>query len=139
MDRADIYSICFNSTSQWLAVSSDKGTIHVFSLKNPKKGDGKEPDAPAAPAAAPAAAGKEVANPTSSFSFMKSLLPKYFSSEWSFAQFRVPDARTIVAFGSDKNSIVVVSADGSFYKAMIPNEPGEMVQADFSRFMTATA
>jgi len=37
---------------------------------------------------------------------MKSVLPKYFSSEWSFAQFRVSDVRTIVAFGAEKNSLV---------------------------------
>ncbi|KAI8525260.1 hypothetical protein RHMOL_Rhmol13G0216700 [Rhododendron molle] len=30
-DRAEIYSLAFSST--WLAVSSDKGTVHVFSLK----------------------------------------------------------------------------------------------------------
>jgi hypothetical protein len=29
---------------------------------------------------------------------MSSVLPKYFSSEWSFAQFRVPDEKTICAF-----------------------------------------
>lgn len=32
-DRAEIYSLAFSSTAQWLAVSSDKGTVHVFSLK----------------------------------------------------------------------------------------------------------
>lgn len=32
-DRAEIYSLAFSSTIQWLAVSSDKGTVHVFSLK----------------------------------------------------------------------------------------------------------
>lgn len=32
-DRAEIYSLAFSSTAQWLAVSSDKGTIHVFGLK----------------------------------------------------------------------------------------------------------
>ena len=37
---------------------------------------------------------------------MKSLLPKYFSSEWSFAQFRISDVRSIVAFGTEKNSII---------------------------------
>ena len=41
-----------------------------------------------------------------SFSFMRGLLPKYFSSEWSFAQFRVPETRTICAFGSEKNTII---------------------------------
>jgi WD40 repeat protein len=37
-DRAEIYSIAFHPNSQWLAVSSDKGTIHIFSLKG-KKGN----------------------------------------------------------------------------------------------------
>ncbi|OAY42305.1 hypothetical protein MANES_09G169300v8 [Manihot esculenta] len=32
-DRAEIYSLAFSSNAQWLAVSSDKGTVHVFSIK----------------------------------------------------------------------------------------------------------
>jgi hypothetical protein len=32
-DRAEIYSLAFSATAQWLAVSSDKGTVHVFNLK----------------------------------------------------------------------------------------------------------
>jgi len=121
-DRADIYSISFHASSLWLAVSSDKGTIHVFSLRpNQKKPEEKdiEKDAP-----------KD--NPTSSFpSFMKTILPKYFRSEWSFAQFRVPDTRTIVAFGSEKNSIIVVSVDGLFYKAVFdPSKPGMECQKE---------
>jgi hypothetical protein len=32
---------------------------------------------------------------------MRGVLPKYFSSEWSFAQFRVPEQRSIVAFGAE--------------------------------------
>ncbi len=110
--NADIYSICFNSTSQWLAVSSDKGTIHVFSLNKAKAnggGEGKAAETAAnggGAAAAQEQSKKAVSNPTSSFSWMKSILPKYFSSEWSFAQFRVPEARTIVSFGADKNSII---------------------------------
>jgi hypothetical protein len=30
-------------------------------------------------------------NAQSALSFMKGFLPKYFSSEWSFAQFRLPE------------------------------------------------
>jgi WD40 repeat protein len=32
VDRAEIYSLSFNTTSSYLACSSDKGTIHIFSL-----------------------------------------------------------------------------------------------------------
>jgi WD repeat-containing protein 45 len=31
-DRADIHCLAFSPDSRWLAASSDKGTIHVFSL-----------------------------------------------------------------------------------------------------------
>ncbi|KAM0950577.1 hypothetical protein DsansV1_C04g0042941 [Dioscorea sansibarensis] len=31
------------------------------------------------------------ANPSSSLSFMRGVLPKYFSTEWSFAQFHLPE------------------------------------------------
>ena len=31
-DRAEIYSICFNGNSQFLATPSDKGAVHIFSL-----------------------------------------------------------------------------------------------------------
>ena len=39
-------------------------------------------------------------------------LPKYFSSEWSFAQFRVPeDTQFIATFGS-QNTVIIVGMDG---------------------------
>jgi WD40 repeat protein len=205
-DRAEIYCIAFNPTTEWLACSSDKGTVHIFKLKNPPKTKSKAALAAstgtggAAAAASATASGeqksgaaattatttaeskaaaklvatepetkttataaaatttvatttaadakennksskkkkkKPPANPKSSFSFMKSLLPKYFSSEWSFAQFRVPDVRSLVAFGSDKHSIVVVSADGMFYKATFDAEKSgsEAVQESFAKFL----
>ena len=34
-EKADIYSICFDIKSKWLACSSDRSTIHIFSV-NPK-------------------------------------------------------------------------------------------------------
>ncbi|KAL0403725.1 UNVERIFIED_CONTAM: Autophagy-related protein 18a [Sesamum radiatum] len=30
--RAEIHSLCFSSNAEWLAISSNKGTVHVFSL-----------------------------------------------------------------------------------------------------------
>ena len=55
-------------------------------------------------------------NQKSTLSFMKGMLPKYFSSEWSFAQFRIPATRTICAFGTEPNTLIIIGADGSFYK-----------------------
>ena len=31
-DSAEIYSLCFDAKSHFLCVSSDKGTVHIFSL-----------------------------------------------------------------------------------------------------------
>lgn len=195
-DKADVYSIAFNGNSSMLAVTSDKGTVHIFRLReavidgsgyvgpsvplaatstgaatgagasvagggagatastsalsptattptpvaaattgaapgrtgiagpstSAAGGEGGVAASGAAaaggvgaPAAGATAAGAVVAgaahpepdtNAKSSFSFMKGILPKYFSSEWSFAQFRVPDTRSIVAFGAEPYTII---------------------------------
>jgi len=120
-DRAEIYSINFSANSDWLCVSSDKGTIHIFALN----GTSTE-----------AQGQSTVANPRSSFAFMKDLLPKYFSSEWSFAQFRVPEVRSLCAFGTEKNSVIVVCTNGSVYKCIFdPVKGGECRQESFSKFV----
>jgi hypothetical protein len=74
-------------------------------------------------------------NPTSAFSWAKHLLPSYFSSEWSFAHFRIPEARrvpTLVHFvvddvnsGGNNLGIVIVTADGHYFKASFDTrQPG---------------
>jgi hypothetical protein len=41
------------------------------------------------------------------------VLPKYFSSEWSLAQYHLPEeAKSIVAFGPQKHTLIIVGADG---------------------------
>ena len=98
-------------TSEWLAVSSDKGTVHLFTLKRGSH------------------------NQKSALSFLGAALPSYFLSEWSFAQFRVPDYRSICAFGQDPFTIVCLCADGSYYKARFdPVLGGEMQRVDYARF-----
>ena len=97
-----MYSIAIDINTKWLGCTSDKGTVHIFSITNlglskdeegSKKVDGKN--------------NKHV------FKFMKKL-NKYFDSEWSFAKFRVTDSRTLCTFDKDEN-LVVVSADGTYY------------------------
>jgi len=147
-DHAEIQSLCFSpKTSSYLAVSSDKGTIHIFKVKKggiaPNK-NGKNNNQKNKPDNNDEEKNQQndmngddkKKNPTSSLGLFKSVLPRYFSSEWSLAQFRVPDVRTIVAFGSDETSIVVVSSDGTFYKATFdPKNGGDCQKVKDERFL----
>ena len=115
VDRAEIYSIAFNSDSTRLCVSSDKGTIHIFNL-DPSVVTHKD-HKPRGPTygevmnyqdQSPTEYGlTTTGNRGSALSFMKDLLPKYFSSEWSFAHAKIAtESRCLVAFGEQKNSII---------------------------------
>ncbi|KAG6416018.1 hypothetical protein SASPL_123439 [Salvia splendens] len=138
VDRADIYNIALSPNVQWLAVSSDKGTVHIFSLRVRGFGDHRSTDSTAA----------------------TGVLPKYFSSEWSFAQFHFPGiTQFITTFGS-QNTVIVVGLDGSallmisnsfllclhvrptisFYRCSFdPVNGGEMVKQEYVRFLKAEA
>ncbi|KAF0923452.1 hypothetical protein E2562_006349 [Oryza meyeriana var. granulata] len=129
-DRAEIYSLVFSNNLQYLAVSSDKGTIHVFNLKinvglttNDKPLPAPDPDVPHI-------------SPSLSF-IIKGVLPKYFNSEWSVAQFRLHEGEQyIVAFGHEKNTVAVVGMDGSFYRCQFdPVNGGEMLQLECYNFL----
>ncbi|KAI0265191.1 WD40-repeat-containing domain protein [Gloeopeniophorella convolvens] len=69
-DQAEIYGVAFRPDEAEICVWSDKGTIHIFSL----------------------AAGVGPSNRQSKLSSLTSFIPipKYFESEWSYAQFRIP-------------------------------------------------
>lgn len=154
-DRAEIYSIAFNPTLEWLATSSDKGTIHIFALDTKVSGKANKVIAASQPQTPSSADGDKQSqsssststsslsskvsntNPTSSLSFMKSLLPKYFSSEWSFAQYRVPDVHTIVTFSPvDPHSVIILSAEGTYYKAKFdPTKQQDCVSEHVALFL----
>jgi WD40 repeat protein len=150
LDRADIYSIALSQNVQWLAVSSDKGTVHVFSLRVRVAGDdASNQNATPTMAHSPWMTHQNSSssldalmlqntgsNTSSSLSFMRGVLPKYFSSEWSFAQFHLPETtRYKTAFGA-QNTVMVISMDGSFYRCSFdPVNGGQMVQREFIRFL----
>mmetsp|Transcript_33440 Transcript_33440/g.73944 ORF Transcript_33440/g.73944 Transcript_33440/m.73944 type:complete len:382 (+) Transcript_33440:4009-5154(+) len=153
-DPAAIYSLALSRTCDWLAVSSDKGTVHVFALsENVHTGQdevARPPSAGGVDAGVAAGANGDASfsgrtNPTSIFSMVKGLvpsiaLPKYFTSEWSFVQFRLhPDdaaLRSIVGFGPTPNTLLVVTAGGSFYKASFdPNKGGQAQQEAYIRLI----
>lgn len=67
-------------------------------------------------------------------SFIKAL-SSYFDSEWSFAQFRVSDLKTKVAFGPETNTIIVVSEEGNYYVANFdPVNGGECLKQQQIKF-----
>ncbi|XP_027098381.1 autophagy-related protein 18a-like [Coffea arabica] len=129
-DRAEIYCLSFSSSAQWLAVSSDKGTVHVFSLKSTLGNLRSENSSPPESDLARTTSG-------SSLSFMKGVLPKYFSSEWSVAQFRLLElSQYVVSFGHQKNTVVILGLDGSFYRCKFdPVTGGEMTQLEYHNFL----
>ncbi|XP_059457837.1 autophagy-related protein 18c-like [Corylus avellana] len=146
-NRAEIYSIALSPNVQWLAVSSDKGTIHIFGLRVRVVGEDSSAQSNAAQGLALFQQNSSTsldalispstgANPGSSLSFMRGVLPKYFSSEWSFARFHLPeDTQFIAAFGS-QNTIIIVGMDGSFYRCSFdPVHGGEMLQQEYVRFL----
>ena len=101
-ERADIYSICFDMQSQWLACSSDRSTIHIFSVKSKYDHDAgiklsDEEDTKGLPQGENDEEKKTIdgdrpLNKKSKLNFISGILPKYFDSEWSFGRFKVPNA-----------------------------------------------
>lgn len=138
MDRADIYSIALSPNVQWLAVSSDKGTVHIFSLRVRVIGEDaystehETSSNSLQPLVSPASG----ANPGSSLSFLRGVLPKYFSSEWSFSQFHVPEVTQYFAAFGAQNTIAIIGLDGSFYRCNFdPVNGGEMTQLEHFHFL----
>ena len=106
-----IKHICFSPDYKFLAASSNKGTIHIWSLSVTLKKLNKSVDT-------------EIENKTSGLKWLPGFLGGgFFNSEWSFAQVRITDHRSICCFGSE-NSIIIVSTNGKYYKAQIDTEKG---------------
>ncbi|KAB2630196.1 autophagy-related protein 18a-like [Pyrus ussuriensis x Pyrus communis] len=135
-ERAEIFSLAFSSGAQWLAASSDKGTVHVFTVKVDSGSLGGERSSSSSESSPPSPLG------ISSLSFMKGLsfsgvLPKYFTSEWSVAKYHLPEGlRYTVAFGHQKNTVVILGMDGSFYRCQFdPVNGGGMTQIEYHNFL----
>nr|XP_043620461.1 autophagy-related protein 18a-like [Erigeron canadensis] len=125
-DRADIYSLAFSSTADRLAVSSDRGTVHVFNLKVDSGPMQTISDQNSGPPPV-----------VSHLSFMKGVLPKYFSSEWSVARIHLNEGlQYVVGFGHQKNTVVILGMDGSFYRCQFdPQAGGEMTVVECHNFL----
>ncbi|KAJ3511503.1 hypothetical protein NLJ89_g4065 [Agrocybe chaxingu] len=82
-DKADIYGVAFRPDEQELCVWSDKGTVHVFTLLVSGSTNRQSTFSPLTP-------------------FLP--LPKYFESEWSYAQYRIPVQSAHISLSSTSRS-----------------------------------
>lgn len=90
-DPAILYCLNFSLDSAYLCSSSDKGTVHIFAVKDTKL------------------------NKRSTFKTM-GFLGQYVESQWGLAQFTVPaECACICAFGPNQ-SVVAICVDGTFHK-----------------------
>uniref|UniRef100_A0A914WJY7 WD repeat domain phosphoinositide-interacting protein 3 n=1 Tax=Plectus sambesii TaxID=2011161 RepID=A0A914WJY7_9BILA len=112
-----IYCINFSHDASLLCATSDHGTVHIFSLaKNGRQRKGSR----------------------------TALLPKYLPGDVSFSRFQLPlsggkhHIPSICAFGADPGSVVVVCADGSYYKFLFDENKGECTRQTYSLFLEMT-
>jgi len=109
-DIATLYCINFSADSDFLCCSSDKGTIHIFALKDTHL------------------------NRRSTLSKMGGLLGTYVESQWALANFTVAaECACICAFGS-RSSVIAVCVDGTFHKYVF-NSDGNCNREAFDVFL----
>jgi WD repeat-containing protein 45 len=85
LDRAIVFSMAFSPSSSKLAILSDKNTLHVFDTK---------------PISSPNSNRRHVLRKLP-------LMPKYFSSEWSFVSARVNGHRGVIGWTNEDCIIVI--------------------------------
>ena len=100
-DPATLYCINFSPDSDFLCASSDKGTVHVFALKDTHL------------------------NRRSSLARMSGILGAYGESQWALTNFTVQaECACICGFGP-KNTVYAVCVDGTFHKYSFTAETGK--------------
>ncbi|CAG7826661.1 unnamed protein product, partial [Allacma fusca] len=108
-DPATIFCINFSPDSDFLCCSSDKGTIHIFALKNQKL------------------------NKRSTF-YKMSFLGHYVDSQWALANFTVPPECACVCAFSSNSSVVAICIDGTYHKYFF-NEDGVCSRLSYDVFL----
>eukprot|EP00058_Branchiostoma_floridae_P011907 XP_002597395.1 hypothetical protein BRAFLDRAFT_113873 [Branchiostoma floridae] len=96
-DPATLYCITFSHDSSYLCASSDKGTIHIFAIKDTSL------------------------NKRSTLRKV-GFLGQYVESQWGLANFTVPpECACICAFGPN-SSVIAICVDGTFHKYVFTPE-----------------
>lgn len=139
MERAFINCIAFNKSSDMVACTSDKGTVHIFTLmahsipSDSRDNTGSAEDT--------ILAQRPSKNTKSNFSLLRRIIPgvvpKYVDSEWSFAQVHGLEPQTMCAFGQEPGSLIVIGADGSYLMTSF-SKGGECEKMSFARFVRSS-
>ncbi|XP_063909752.1 WD repeat domain phosphoinositide-interacting protein 4-like isoform X1 [Zophobas morio] len=125
-DPATIYCLNFSSNSEYLCCSSDKGTVHIFAVKDLWKN-------------------KRMLIPNTN------IFGKYANSQWALANFTVPQECACICAFTENNSVIVgktqkeISAkrnffviaaclDGTFHKYVF-NQDGNCNRDGFDVFL----
>lgn len=144
-DRATIYSICFSADSKLLACTSDKCTIHIFSVSTPRFHLTNESQSHDGNVDNTSQTGQEEEGSNLAAKYLPqnlrdiaeqaqgvlkdsfgTYLPKYFTTETrrSVVRFPVQETQTKCAFGPKPNTVYVVGMDGSFSNYAFDTESG---------------
>ena len=106
-EKPEIFSIAFDIEGNYLGVTSDRGTAHLFVIeknKDKKKENDDERQ-------------KKIKNTTSIFGGVSKMigLSKFFRSEWSFAQIKFSQGmKAICAILNNVNSFIIVTYKGRY-------------------------
>ncbi|XP_055346055.1 WD repeat domain phosphoinositide-interacting protein 3-like isoform X2 [Paramacrobiotus metropolitanus] len=111
--HANIFCMNFSVDSRLLCLSSDHGTLHIFSLEDQK----------------PSKMTQIIASGN---------IAKYFNSTFSSIRLQVPGgSQCICAFGMDSNTVLAICADGSYYKFVFSAD-GRFSRDKYTQYLDMT-
>jgi WD40 repeat protein len=119
-EKAEIKCISIDFNNQFIAASSERGTIHIWSLKESYEAMKKSGKI--------VLVEEEKKNNVSNVGSVFAIIPNflgggYFKKEWSFAQVRLDEPYSIFHFGAE-NLLIIITSTGKYYKARIDLEKG---------------
>jgi WD40 repeat protein len=128
-DKAEINYICFDKLSNFLAVTSDRGTIHIWSLGGVIEklkeigGDEKIEDKKIEDHENKINDERETEKDINLENLPRNKKVMFSQNEKSFAQIRINSNKSICSFQKN-NIIVAISYDGMYYQAQLDTKNG---------------